>query len=189
MIVIGGSLGGMKAARTILRGLPRSFPDAIAVVLHRQKEADAPLLEILQTGTSIPIDEVLDKEPIRPGRAWLGPADYHLFIEDEHLSLSTDEPVNFARPSIDVLFESAADAYGAGVIGVVLTGANADGALGAIAIRQRGGLIIVEDPKTAQCGIMPQAALDATGTPYVRPLEEIASLLIELTAKLRGDQA
>jgi two-component system chemotaxis response regulator CheB len=186
MIVMGGSLGGMKAARTILRALPPSFPEAIALVLHRQKEADAPLLEIMQLGLTLPLDEVLDKEPLRPGHVWVAPADYHLFVEDEHLSLSTDEPVNFARPSIDVLFESAADAYGPNVIGVVLTGGNADGASGAASIVRRGGIVIVEDPATAQCPIMPQAAIQATGTSYVRPVEGIASLLVELAAKMRG---
>ncbi|SDT89972.1 CheB methylesterase [Verrucomicrobium sp. GAS474] len=185
MIVIGGSLGGMKAVMEVLRGLPATFPGTIAVVLHRQKEDNETLLEVLRTGVALPVDEVVDKEPIpRPparGRVWLAPANYHLLVEEEHLSLSTDEAVNFARPSIDVLFESAADAYGPGVIGVVLTGASSDGARGAAAIERRGGIVIVEDPATARCPIMPDAALRAVKAALVRPIGEIAALLVELT--------
>ncbi len=183
MIVIGGSLGGMKALRKILAGLPESFPEAIAVVLHRQKDTDESLAEVLNVGGTLRVEEVLDKEPLRPGHVWLAPANYHLLVEEEHLSLSTDDPVNFARPSIDVLFESAADAFGEEVIAVVLSGANQDGAQGALSVQLRGGTVLIQDPATAECGIMPSAALQATQSPHVLALDAIAARLIDAAAQ------
>jgi len=182
MIVIGGSLGGMKAVRTLIESLPASFSEPIAVVLHRQKDGDDSLLEVLRLRSQLPLEEVLDKEPIRPGRIWIAPADYHLLLEEEHLCLSVDEPVSYARPSIDVLFESAADTFGANTIGVVLSGANHDGARGAAEIERQGGTIIIEDPETAECGIMPQAAVNSTRLAKICPLQQIAPLLISLSA-------
>jgi two-component system, chemotaxis family, protein-glutamate methylesterase/glutaminase len=180
MIVIGASLGGLKALKSIVNKLPPSFPQPIAAALHRHKESDDALAEFIQTGTLLPVSEVVDKEPILPGHVYLAPADYHLFVERDYFSLSTDDLVQFARPSIDVLFESAADTFGPSVIGIVLTGANQDGSKGAIRIKDHGGRIIVQDPKSADCPIMPEATLHAVQADYVCMLEEIGPLLQKL---------
>jgi two-component system chemotaxis response regulator CheB len=180
MIVIGASLGGMKAVRTILPLLPRNFPAALAVVLHRHREADDALVHLLQQESRLPISEVVDKEPICPGRVYLAPPDYHLLVERDYFSLSTDDPVQYARPSIDVLFESAADIFGPDVIALVLTGANQDGARGALRIQEKGGLVLIQDPATAESPVMPMAALESTGITQVHSLEKMAAMLAEL---------
>jgi len=182
MILIGGSLGGMTALRTILRDLPVSFPLPIAVVLHRHRDSDDALVPLLQRDIVLPVREVLDKDPIQAGQVYVGPCDYHLLVEPMYFSLSTDDPVQFARPSIDVFFESAADVLGARAIGVILTGANRDGARGAAEIRRRGGTVIIQDPHTAESSIMPAAALEAVPDALVRRLDEIGPLLMELSA-------
>jgi two-component system chemotaxis response regulator CheB len=182
MIVIGGSLGSMNALRLILHGLPASFPLPIAVVVHRHRDSDDGLVPLLQREIALPVREVLDKDAIEPGQVHVGPCDYHLLIEPAYFSLSTDEPVQFARPSIDVFFESAADVLGARAIAVILTGANRDGARGAEEISRRGGRVIVEDPKTAECSVMPAAALEAVPDALVRRAGEIGPLLAELAA-------
>jgi two-component system chemotaxis response regulator CheB len=133
--------------------------------------------------------EVSDKESIQPGRIFLAPANYHLLVETNYFSLSTDEPVLYARPSIDVLFESAADVFGDKVIGVVLTGSNEDGARGALKIQQRGGRVIVQDPTDAESPAMPTAALTATQTHLVRPLVQISPMLIQLAASITATNA
>ena len=186
MIVVGGSLGGMKALRTILQGLPGDFSRPIVVVLHRHREADDSLVQLLQTHTNLPITEALDKEPICVGHVYLSPPDYHLLVEPGGFSLSTDEPVQFARPSINVLFESAADNFGAEVIAVVLTGANSDGAEGAARIQAGGGTIIIQDPATSESPVMPQAAVDATRTSHICSPEDIAVLLLQLTGSVQS---
>jgi two-component system chemotaxis response regulator CheB len=187
MIVIGASLGGSRALRTLFRNLPGSLPVPLAVVLHRHKETEEQLAPFLQTGSALVVSEALDKEPIQPGRIYIAPPDYHLLVEPTCFNLSTDEPVQHARPSIDVLFESAADAFGPRVIGVVLTGAGSDGAHGAAQIKRRGGQVVVQDPETAESPAMPSAVLKATQTPFVRPLNQIAETLNQLTqAMLRA---
>jgi len=182
MIVIGGSLGGMKALRVILRGLSASLPLPVAVVLHRHRESDNLLISLLQQESPLPISEAIDKESILPGRVYIAPADYHLLVDPPNLSLSTDDPIQYARPSIDVLFESAADTLGEAVIAVVLTGANQDGARGAARVVEKGGLVLVQDPATADNPVMPLAAIQSTGTEFVRTLEEIGALLVKLAA-------
>jgi two-component system chemotaxis response regulator CheB len=151
-------------------------------VLHRHREADDSLVHLLQQGSVLPIREVVDKDPISPGYVYIAPPDYHLLVEPQNFSLSIDNPVQFARPSIDVLFESAADIFGASLIGIVLTGANQDGARGAARIKEKGGLVIVQDPETAESPVMPKAALEATHTTYIRAVGEIATLLMNLTS-------
>jgi two-component system chemotaxis response regulator CheB len=183
MIVIGGSLGSMTALRTILRPLPVSFPLPIAVVVHRHRDSEDTLVPVLQRELALPVREVLDKDPIQAGHVQVGPCDYHLLVEPMYFSLSTDEPVQYARPSIDVFFESAADVLGALTIAVVLTGANRDGARGAVEIRRRGGIVIVQDPHTAESSVMPAAALEAVPDALVLRTEDIGSLLIELASK------
>jgi len=183
MIVIGASLGGMRALKSIVNSLPASFPLPVVAVLHRHKDSDGVLTELVQIDTAMPVSEVVDKEPILPGHVYIAPADYHLFIESDYFSLSTDDLVQFARPSIDVVFESAADTFGPNVIGVVLTGANQDGSKGATRIKERGGQIIVEDPASADCAIMPAATIQAVKVDYIRALEEIGPLLQQLAGQ------
>lgn len=181
MIVIGASLGGTTALREILRGLAANFPLPIAVVLHRHRDSDGALLDVLRKDCRIPLREACDKDRVEPG-VTLAPSDYHLMIDGGHYSLSVDEPVQFARPSIDVLFESAADACAERTIAVILTGANQDGARGAAKIRERGGTVIVQDPATAESPTMPAAAIELAGADHIVPLQEIAGLLERLAA-------
>lgn len=182
MIVVGGSLGSLAALRLMLRPLPAGFSLPVAVVLHRHKESDDALASVLQRDIVLPVHEVIDKDPIQAGHVHVGPSDYHLLVEALYFSLSTDEPVQYARPSIDVLFESAADVYGDRAIAVVLTGANRDGADGAREVRRRGGTVVVQDPKTAECPVMPEATIQAVPDALVRSPEDIGLLLLELAS-------
>ncbi|WP_337884049.1 chemotaxis protein CheB [Fischerella thermalis] len=187
IIVIGTSLGGLEALQVILLGLPKTFPVPIAVVQHRHKDSDDTLRVLLQSYTNLVVKEAEDKEEILPGWVYLAPADYHLLIESKdktvsqpYFSLSTDVPVTYARPSIDVLFETAADAYNQKVIGVLLTGANQDGVQGLAKIKARGGMSIVEEPESAFCAIMPAAAIAFGVADQVLPLADIASFLVKI---------
>jgi two-component system chemotaxis response regulator CheB len=180
-VVIGASAGGMHALEAILSVLPASFALPIAIVLHRGAQSDGYLIKALNSVSAITVKEAEGKEPMRPGLAYIAPADYHLLIEpDRTFSLSVDEKVHFSRPSIDILFTSAAETFGNKLIGVVLTGANADGADGLGMIKQRGGLAIVQDPETAEASSMPRAALRATPVDHVAILEQIGHLLCRL---------
>ena len=180
LIVIGCSLGGMRALSMILGELPADFKPPIAVVQHRHKASNEGLPAYMRTQTKLPVVDVDDKLYIRPGRVYLAPADYHLLVEKGRFDLSVDAAVSYSRPSVDVLFESAADAYRTGVVGVVLTGANADGARGAMRIKQQGGFVIVQEPGTAEAPDMPQAAIDAVRVDRILPLERIGPFLVEL---------
>jgi two-component system chemotaxis response regulator CheB len=181
VVVVGASAGGLHALRTIVAGLPDDFELPVVVVQHRAKESEL-LCELLQECSGLPVAEVNDKQQIGPG-VWVGPPDYHLLFEgDGFFSLSTDDPVRYSRPSIDVMFESAADVYGMDVIGVVLTGANADGARGLRRIVDGGGYAVVQDPETAEVRVMPRSAAKAVPEACVLPLEEIAPHL----AAIRG---
>ncbi|MFP5246104.1 MAG: chemotaxis protein CheB [Thermoanaerobaculia bacterium] len=180
LITIGCSMGGMHALQSILGVLPLDFPVPITVVQHRYKTSNEGLPQFLRRHSKLRIVDSTDKEWLKPGTVYLAPANYHLLVERGELSLSVDEKVEYSRPSIDVLFESAADAYGGGVIGVVLTGANADGARGAKRIKERGGFVIVQDPKTAESPAMPQAAIDAARVDRILPLDRIGPFLVEL---------
>ena len=180
-VVIGVSAGGIEALKAILSPLPASFPLPIAIVQHRDARSDSFLAEYLGRLSGLAVSEAEDKEPICPGHAYLAPAGYHLLIEsDRSFSLSVDPRVNYSCPSIDVLFESAADAFADSLIGIVLTGANADGARGLKTIKSRGGLAIVQNPETAQAAAMPRAALEATAVDYLVDLQEIAPLLVRI---------
>lgn len=180
LIVMGTSLGGLSALRTVLGNLPGEFSVPIAIVQHRHKESDRTLSGYLQQFVSLPIREVEDKDKIQPGWIYLAPADYHLLIEPGHFSLSTDEPISYARPSIDVLFESAAEVYGSQVIGVVMTGANQDGTQGLAKLKANGGVAIVQDPRTAESPVMPAAAIASVPVNWILPLDQIASCLLRL---------
>lgn len=180
IVVVGTSLGGLTALKVLLGGLPKEFPLPIAVVQHRHKESEHSLSRFLQQFIELPIQEVEDKDELLSGRIYLAPADYHLLVEQGCFVLSTDEPVLYARPSIDVLFESAADAYAEKTIGVILTGANHDGAQGLARIKDCGGWTIVQDPVTAESAVMPKAAIAKTSVDAILPLEEIAPYLVKL---------
>jgi|SRR3954464_6601889 two-component system chemotaxis response regulator CheB len=183
-IVIGVSAGGMKALKTILPGLPKNFSIPIIIVQHMGTQSDNSWINILGTALLLNIKEADEKEKIKTGTIYIAPPAYHLLIEKDHtLSLLVDERVNYAIPSIDVLFESATDVYKNTLIGVILTGANNDGAIGLKKIKENGGVTIVQDPLTADTPYMPQAAIDALKPDYITPLEKIADLLIELDKK------
>ena len=180
LVVIGASWGGLKALEILLADLPKDFPLAVAIAQHRHKDAGNLLGELLQRYSLLPVLEVEDKHPITPGHIYLAPADYHLLVEQGNFALSTEAPVLYSRPSIDLLFESAADAYTYRTIGVILTGANSDGAQGLATLKKKGGLAIVQEPTEAESRTMPAAALAATQVDYILPLRQIVSCLIKL---------
>jgi two-component system, chemotaxis family, protein-glutamate methylesterase/glutaminase len=179
LIAIGASAGGLKAVCDLVRPLPADFSVPIVIVLHRSKDSNA-LAEVLQDCTPLRVVDVDDKQPLEPRAVYVAPPDYHLLIDDGQFSLSTEDLVLFSRPSIDVFFDSAADAYGAGVIGIVLTGANSDGSKGLRKIVARGGSALIQDPRSAEVGIMPAAAQQTVSKALVLSIEEIAQHLIKL---------
>jgi two-component system chemotaxis response regulator CheB len=184
LIVIGCSLGGMHALQTIISALPKDFCVPIVVAQHRHKNSNEGLPAYFRRNTKFNVVDADDKQWIEPGHMYLAPADYHLLIEKTaahgELHLSVDEAVRHSRPSIDVLFESAADAYGSQLIGVVLTGSNEDGARGAKRIKERGGLVVVQDPRTAEAPEMPAAVAAMVQVDRILPLEAIASFLADV---------
>jgi two-component system chemotaxis response regulator CheB len=165
----------------LLGGLPAGYPIPIVVVQHRSKDSDMLLVRLLQDTTELNVCEIEDKDVLCKGTVHIAPADYHVLVEPGYLSLTVEEPVRFSRPSIDVMFSSAADTYESGTIGVVLTGANEDGSRGLAQIIARGGRGLIQDPKTAEIPIMPQAARKAAPKAEVLPLEKLAPRLIELS--------
>jgi two-component system chemotaxis response regulator CheB len=177
LVVVGTSLGGLSALEILLGGLPKAFPLPIAVVQHRGVESDETLALLLQVHCALPVLEPDDKDPIEGGRVYLAPPDYHLLVDRGSFSLSTEPKVCYARPAIDVLFESAAEAYRESVIGVVLTGASKDGSQGLARIKERGGLAVVQDPKGAESATMPEAAIARVKVDRVLTLPEIAPFL------------
>ncbi len=188
-VVIGVSAGGMQALKTILPLLPASFALPIAIVHHVNERSDSFLVDYLDNLSLLDVCEAEGREQLSPGTAYLAPPGYHLLIEpDRTFSLSVDARVNYACPSIDVLFESAAEVFGPSLVGIVLTGANADGAKGLRKIKQCGGLAIVQNPKSAEAAYMPQAAIEAVKADHVVELEDIALLLLRLS-NLRKDEA
>ena len=183
-VVIGVSAGGLAALDRILPALHSDFCLPILIVQHIGADSDSYLPTQFDVRCSMKVKEAEDKEPIQRGRIYFAPPNYHIMVEpDRCIALSIDEKVNYSRPSIDVLFETAAITYRQKLIGVVLTGANHDGARGLARIKQYGGLTIVQDPDSAEVDTMPRAALEATEVDKVLPLHDIASLLNKLCAK------
>ena len=181
LVAIGASWGGLAALRVLLNDLPSDFGAAVVVAQHRAARAEESLLpSLLDQQTPLAVRDGEDKDHLVPGEVLIAPPDYHLLIDHGHVALSCDEPVAFSRPSIDVLFETAADAYGARMIAVVLTGSNADGAEGLAAVRRRGGAAIVQDPEDAERPEMPRAALAAVPSARVLPLAEIGPRLADM---------
>jgi two-component system, chemotaxis family, protein-glutamate methylesterase/glutaminase len=180
--VVGGvSAGGLDALTSLLSAVTTNFSLAMIIVQHLHPQQNGFLVEHLNRACRLPVKEAEEKEAIKRGTVYLAPANYHLLIEaDLTFSLCTDEKVNYSRPSIDVLFETAADAYGARLIGMILTGASKDGAAGLRRIKERAGLAIVQDPRSAEYPAMPLAALAAAQVDHVLTLEGIGRLLCEL---------
>ncbi|MGX1589329.1 chemotaxis protein CheB [Brevundimonas diminuta] len=177
-VAIGASAGGVQALLTLLPTLPADFPWPIFIVLHVPADRGNVLAPLFEAKCRLEVKEAEDKETARPGVVYFAPSDYHLLVESNgDLALSSDEAVNYSRPSIDVLFESAADAYGAGLTGVILTGANEDGAAGLSAVAAAGGIALVEEPAAAYAKAMPQAARNACDAALALPLERIAEHL------------
>ena len=180
-IVIGASAGGIDALLAILRGLPASFGPPILVALHLADDRESRLTEVFRSRVALPVREALDKTPIERGTVHFACEGYHLLVEVDHtLSLSCEPPVQYSRPSIDILMESAADVYGAGLLGILLTGANQDGARGLARVKQMGGYTVVQDPREALVATMPRAAIDYSRPDLNLSLNEIHTLLLTL---------
>jgi two-component system chemotaxis response regulator CheB len=183
-IVIGTSVGGLNALQKILAPLPADFPLPMLVVQHRLPAPDDFLTFSLNESCPLTVKEADEKEPIKPGFVYIAPANYHLLVErDKTLSLSVDAKVCYARPSIDVLFETAAEAYLSGLIGIILTGANNDGTAGLKKIKEKGGLTIAQNPATAESGVMPLSAIRENVVGKILSLAEIALFLTQLSGK------
>jgi two-component system, chemotaxis family, protein-glutamate methylesterase/glutaminase len=177
-IVIGTSAGGVEALAVLLPALRPATDVAVFIVLHLPRDRPSLLVEIFQPKCAMRVLEAQDKEPVEAGTIYFAPPDYHLLVDrGPQLMLSADDPVNFSRPSIDVLFESAADVFGERLLGIILTGANDDGARGLDAVRRAGGWTIVQQPETAQASLMTEAALKRGPVDGVLSLAQIARVL------------
>ncbi len=178
MVTIGASAGGIEALSVLLEALDPACRLPIVIVLHVPTSRNNRLLELMRSKCRLPICEVEDKQPLLGGHVFLAPPDYHVLVEDEEsLALSNDVPVHYSRPSIDVLFESAVDVFGDRVIGVILTGANSDGAAGLAAIVGAGGMAIVQNPRDAHSPVMPKAARRAAPSAMILDLPQISETL------------
>jgi two-component system, chemotaxis family, protein-glutamate methylesterase/glutaminase len=176
--VIGTSWGGLDAVSVLLDRLHDDVHQPIIVAQHRSVESEeGGLARLLALHTRRVVTDPDDKTPLEADHVYISPPDYHVLVENGHMALSTEAPVQYARPSIDVLFESAAEVYREGVLAVLMTGASADGTMGAMRIKRRGGRVIVQDPRTAESAVMPQSAMSAGVVDSVLPLDEIAPYL------------
>lgn len=181
IILIGASAGGIKALLNLLPHLPSGWQLPIVVVIHLPEQHESRLAEVFQHYLRVPVCVAHDKQTIAPGKVYFAGPAYHLSIERDHsFSLSCEDPVHFSRPSIDMLMTSGADAFGSAAMGILLTGANSDGAEGLATIHARGGLTVVQEPHEAEFPIMPQAALDAHVPDFVLTLAEIRALIISV---------
>jgi two-component system chemotaxis response regulator CheB len=180
-VVAGVSAGAGDALPSLLEAVGPDFTPALVIVQHLHPHQNGYIIERLGGTCRLPVREAEEKESVQAGVVYLAPANYHLLIEsDRTFSLCVGEKVNFSRPSIDVLFETAAEAYGAGLIGIILTGASRDGAIGLRRIKEKGGLTVVQDPRTAEYPVMPLAALKKTRADHVLDIAQIGRLLCEL---------
>lgn len=181
VVAVGASWGGLRALELLLRELPEDFGPTIVIAQHRSPDSEPGILSrLLSAHARRPVRDAHDKDPIEPNAIYLAPPDYHLLVEPGFLRLSVEDRVQNARPSVDVLFESVADAYRERAVGLVLTGANRDGAQGLARIKELGGVAIVQDPADAEAHVMPTAALRTTAADAILPLEEIPKFLIGL---------
>lgn len=180
-VVIGASAGGLAAMTEVLKNLKPSFCLPVLLVQHISPNVESYLAGHFSNRSSLKVKEADDKDPIQRGNLYIAPPNYHMMVDfDRTIALSVEPPVNFSRPSIDVLFESAAYHYGNELIGIVLTGANSDGAEGLAKIKQRGGLTIVQSPESSEAQVMPEAAIEAVDVDHILPLDEIGLLLNEI---------
>jgi two-component system, chemotaxis family, protein-glutamate methylesterase/glutaminase len=188
-IVIGTSAGGVEALTRLLPSIPATLSAAILIVVHVPRERPSLLTDIFRAKCKLQVEEAIDKAQIKPGCIYFAPPDYHMLIDREftdsrpQIALSVDDVVQFSRPSIDVLFESAADIYGTRLLGVLLTGGNEDGAAGMAYIAQCGGSTIVQDPAEALAPAMPDGALKVMKPTHILRLDDIRHLIISLTTK------
>lgn len=179
--MIGGSAGSFQVVVKILNSLPSGYPLPVFLSLHRLKHVRSGFVEALSIKSGIPVVEPFDKETIRPGRAYLAPANYHMYIElGNKIALSTEETVNHSRPSIDLSFQTAALAYREKLVGIILSGANRDGAAGLRKVKEMGGLCIVQDPKECEVSTMTEASLQATQVDHIMKTEQIIAFLKQL---------
>lgn len=184
-VVIGASAGGANAIRTILQSLPHNFTLPVIIVQHLHPDSDDYLAQALNEKCKVTVKQASEKEKIEPGVVYIAPPNYHLLIEDDmSFSLSITERVRYARPSIDVLFETAADVFGANLIGIILTGGNNDGSVGLKRIKEMGGVAVVQDPSDAEADSMPREAIAATKVDYILSLEKIGPFLVKIASKL-----
>jgi two-component system, chemotaxis family, protein-glutamate methylesterase/glutaminase len=184
LVAIGASWGGLQALRTVLGRLPADLSAAVVVVQHRSADSrPTALRDLLGAATPLRVRDVDDKCTLDPGHVYTAPPDFHTLVDGDHLELSVDAAVAHSRPSIDLLFETAAESYRDRCVGVVLTGANADGAAGLARIVELGGAAVVQDPESAERPEMPRAALEAAPSARVVPLDQIAGVLVELCAE------
>jgi two-component system chemotaxis response regulator CheB len=183
-VVIGGSAGGLEAMMRMLSGLPAGFRLPLIALLHLPGGGDSKLADVFGARLAIPVEEAVDKTRIAPGTLYIAPGGYHLLVEQDcSLALSCEAPVHHSRPSIDVLMESAADVWGERLMGILLTGANDDGADGLARIGEMGGLTVVQDPEEAAMSTMPRAAIRRRTPDLVLTLDRIRALLIELNGQ------
>lgn len=181
VLIIGGSAGSLEVLMELLPQLDFTPTFALVLVLHRKSAEDSTLEELISYKVSIPVKDVEDKTPLLPGFIYIAPSDYHLLFENNNvLSLDTSEKVNYSRPSIDVSFESAAEVYGPALVGVLLSGANADGTEGLLAIKKAGGVIVVQMPETAQMPFMPTNALNNTNPNHVLDVSGMVDLILHI---------
>lgn len=182
LVVIGASAGGVEALSTLLEALPGDFSPPVAIVIHLPPDRSSSLPRLFDRKCARPVKEAEDKEMIESGTVYIAPPDYHLLVEpDRSLSLSRDEPLHYSRPSIDLLFESAALAYRQNVLGIILTGASKDGAAGLKQIRECGGLAWIQQPDEALARTMPEAAIRIAGFNHLLTIKEISEKLSRLT--------
>lgn len=183
-VVVGASAGGIQAVATLLSSLPCDFRPSVLVVQHRHPLDRTDLSSIWASSCQLQISEPVDKQALSPGNVYVAPANYHMLVErDSMVSLSVDEKVNWSRPSVDVLFESAARAWGSALIAVVLTGSNSDGAKGVTEVRRMGGRVLVQSPATCESAGMPEAAIATGCFDAILPLDEIGSALARIVGE------
>ncbi|MCF8335188.1 MAG: chemotaxis protein CheB [Bacteroidales bacterium] len=180
-VIIGGSAGSFKVITSILSALPKNYPVPLLLNLHRLKHVRSGFVEALALKSNIPVVEPYDKDSIKPATAYLAPSNYHMYIElNKKIALSTEEAINHSRPSIDLSFITAAQTYHRNLVGIILSGANKDGAWGLKKIKDEGGTAIVQDPKECEISTMPQAALNTTEVNYVYSKDQIINFLLKI---------
>lgn len=181
VVIIGGSAGSLQVLMNILPAIPKIESFALVIVLHRRSSDDLILEELINIKTKIPVKIIEDKTPVQPGFLYVAPSNYHLLFEKNHtLALDTSEKVNYSRPSIDVSFDAAAEVYGENLVGILLSGSNADGTEGLKAIQKAGGIIIVQNPASAEMPFMPANAISNTSPDYILNSQEILDFIISI---------